>query len=81
MGTSGIPRPLTQSERARIERAQNRIAEAETAARDLVRRAILERDEEIAAAVRAGASQTDVADVLGMSRQAIYNAVKRAEDR
>ena len=79
MGISNIPRPLTDSERARIEQAQNRIGEAEASARELVRTAVLERDVQIAAAVRAGASQTDIASALGISRQAVYNAVRRAE--
>jgi len=82
MGASGIsPRPLTDAERDRILRAQARIPEAEELARELVRRAVTERDAEIAAAVEAGASQTDIAATLGISRQAIYNAVKRTEDR
>ncbi len=71
------PRPLTDDERARIERAQNRIPEAEEMAREIVRRAVAERDAEIAEAVKAGASQTDIADVLGITRQAVYNAIKR----
>lgn len=74
------PRPLTNPERARIERAQARIPDAEEMARELVRRAVAERDAEIAAAVKAGARQTDIAEALGMSRQSIYNAVKRVDD-
>jgi DNA-binding NarL/FixJ family response regulator len=71
------PRPLTDAERARIERAHNRIAVAEQQARDRVRRAVAERDKAIAQAVRAGAKQTDIAEALGLSRQAIHDAVKR----
>lgn len=72
------PRPLTDGERARIERAQSRIPDVEQTARELVRRAIADRDTEILAAVEAGASQSDIARLLGMSRQAIYDAIKRA---
>lgn len=81
MRTSSIPRPLTDAERARIGRAQSRIPEAEKMGREIVRRAVAERDTEIADAVRAGASQTDIAAALGMTRQAVYNVVKRAGDR
>jgi DNA-binding NarL/FixJ family response regulator len=82
MQTSDMsPRPLTSAERARIQRAQARIPEAEEMARELVRRAVAERDAEIAAAVRAGASQTDIARALGVTRMTVYNAVKRAQDR
>jgi DNA-binding NarL/FixJ family response regulator len=83
VGTSSAisPRPLTDAERATIQRAHSRIPEAEEMARELVRRAVAERDAEITAAVRAGASQTDIAEAIGVSRQAIYNAIKRSEDR
>lgn len=74
------PRPLTDAERDRIERAQTRIPEAEEAARELVRRAVAKRDQAIAAAVKAGASQTDIAAALGLTRQTVYNAVKRAAE-
>jgi DNA-binding NarL/FixJ family response regulator len=80
-GFRSIPRPLADAERARIERAQQRIAKAESTARELVREAIAERDAEIAAAVKAGASQTDIAATLDITRQAIHNALKRASDR
>ncbi len=79
--SSTISRPLTDAERARIERAQAGIPEAEGMARELVRRAVAERDAEIEAAVTAGASQTDIAQALGITRQAVYNAVKRSRDR
>jgi DNA-binding CsgD family transcriptional regulator len=75
-----IARPLTDAERARIERAHHRIAEAEEEARDKVRQAIADRDREIAAAVRAGARQTDIARALGISRQTVRIAVRRAEE-
>lgn len=75
-----IPRPLTDAERARIERAQAGIPKAEGIAREVVRRAVAERDAEIAAAVQAGASQTDIAHALGITRQAVYQAIKRAAD-
>ena len=81
METTAIsPRPLTSAETARIQRAHDAIAQAEEAARQLVRRAVAERDAKIAAAVRAGASQTDIARLLDISRQAVYNAVKRSEN-
>ena len=73
------PRPLTDGERARINRAQDRIAAAESSAREIVRQAVAARDEEIVAAVKAGASQTDVAAALGLTRQAVRNAIKRVE--
>ena len=75
-----MSRPLTDAERARIERAQGRIPEAQGIAREIVRRAVAERDAEIAAAVRSGASQTEIAAALGMTRQAIHQAVKRTLD-
>jgi biotin operon repressor len=46
-----------------------------------VRHAVAERDAEIAEAVQAGASQTDIARVLGLTRQAIYTAIQRARDQ
>ncbi|HTP20860.1 MAG TPA: helix-turn-helix domain-containing protein [Solirubrobacteraceae bacterium] len=49
-------------------------------ARELVRRAVAERDAEIAVAVRAGAKQTDIAAELGISRQAVYDAVQRVKE-
>lgn len=76
---SRIPRPLTDAERAKILRAHQKIADAEESAREIVRRAIAKRDAEIAAAVKAGASQTEVARALGLRRQSIHNALKRAE--
>lgn len=48
--------------------------------RELVAKAVAERDTEIAAAVSAGASQTDIAAALGITRQAVYNAVKRSSN-
>jgi len=81
MGVSPIsPRPLTDAERGRIRRAHDRIPEAEAMARELVRRAVAERDAEIAVAVRAGAKQTDIAAELGISRQAVYDAVQRVKE-
>lgn len=80
MQTTGIsPRPLTDTERARIERAHHRISLAEQQARERVRRAVAERDKAIAQAVRAGARQTDIAKALGLSRQAIHDALKRRD--
>lgn len=49
-------------------------------AREVIKRAVAERDAEIAAAVKAGASQTDIAAALHLTRQAIHNAVKRSAD-
>jgi len=72
------PRPLTDAERARIERAHQRIAVAEQRARERVARAVAERDKAIVDATRAGASRTDIARALGLSRQAIHDAIKRA---
>ena len=74
------PRPLTDAERARIEWAQRRIPVAEDVARQLVRRAVAQRDAEIAAAVRAGADQADIALVLGTTPEAIHDAVERTEE-
>ena len=73
------PRPLSSAERLRIERAQAQIREAQEEARALVRDAIAKRDAEIAAAVRAGAYQSEIARLLSVSRQAVYDAVKRAK--
>jgi DNA-binding NarL/FixJ family response regulator len=74
------PRPLTDAERARRAKAQRRVAQTAERAREQVRRALADRDSEIAAAVRAGASQTDIARALGITRQAVHVAVRRASD-
>jgi MoxR-like ATPase len=76
-----LTRPLTDAERDRILRAHRRIFDAEEMARELVRRAYEDRDAEIVAAVKAGASQTHVAATLDISRQAVHTAIRRASER
>lgn len=70
------PRPLTDAERRRILRAHRRIPPAE----ETVRRLYAARDREIRDATDAGASPSDIAEALGMTRQSVYDARKRAED-
>jgi DNA-binding NarL/FixJ family response regulator len=76
-----LTRPLTDTERDRILRAHRRILDAEEMARELVRRAYEDRDAEIAAAVQAGASQTNIAAALEISRQAVHTAIRRVSER
>jgi DNA-binding NarL/FixJ family response regulator len=75
-----MTRPLTDAERDRILRAHQRIFDAEEMARELVRRAYEDRDAEIVAAVQAGASQTNIAAALEISRQAVHTAMRRASE-
>jgi DNA-binding NarL/FixJ family response regulator len=79
--TAISPRPLTDAERARIRSKHDRIRGTEQRAREMIRDAVADRDAEIADAVRAGASQTDIATELDMSRQGISDAVKRGRQR
>jgi DNA-binding NarL/FixJ family response regulator len=80
--TSGIsPRPLTDAEWTRIERARTHVQNIEQTARQLVRQAWAEYDAEIAETVRAGASQTEIAERLGIKRQAVHLSVKRTQNR
>jgi hypothetical protein len=71
-------RPLTDRELARLEHEREHIIAAEQRARKIVRDAIVHRDRVIAEVVRGGASQTGCADALGITRQAIHNAIRRA---
>ena len=67
------PRRLTGQEEAELLEAARRLKAAEDEAGLLLTR----RDRLIAELVQAGARVTDVADVLNMSRNAVYAAVER----
>jgi Homeodomain-like domain len=73
-----IPRPLSSTERQRLERAQADVQRAERDARERVRKARAKRDREILRAVENGAAIADIARLLGLSRQAVYIALERA---
>lgn len=68
------PRRLTGKEEAELVDAAKRLATTESRVAELLR----DRDRLIAEIVQAGARVTDVADVLNMSRSAVYDAVDRA---
>lgn len=74
-----VPRPLTARERERIVRLQRSFEQTEHEARERIRQAMLARDRAIADAVDADAAVADVARVLGLSRQGVYQAVERAK--
>jgi len=74
-----VPRPLTERERERIVGLQRHFEQTEHEARELIRQAMLARDRAIASAVDADAAIADVARVLGLSRQGVYQAVERAK--
>lgn len=69
------PRRLTGAEEAELVAAAKRLQTAEDAVSPLM----LARDRLIAEVVQAGARVSDVADVLNMSRNAVYDAIKRAD--
>jgi DNA-binding NarL/FixJ family response regulator len=68
------PRRLTGKEEAELVEAAQRLANSEEETARLLR----ERDRLILEVVQAGARVTDIADVLHMTRSAIYAAVERA---
>lgn len=68
------PRRLTGREETELVEAARRLEEAEAE----VARFMRERDRLILEVTQAGARITDVADVLNMSRNAVYGAVDRA---
>jgi DNA-binding NarL/FixJ family response regulator len=68
------PRRLTGSEESELVAAADRLKAAERRAGELMR----ERDRLIADVVQAGARVKDVADVLNLTRNAVYAAVERA---
>lgn len=68
------PRRLTGAEEAELVEAGQRLEAAEAAVGELLR----DRDHLIADVVAAGARVTDIADVLHLTRNAIYAAVDRA---
>ncbi len=68
------PRRLTGKEEAELVHAAERLQTAETTVDEVMRA----RDRLIADVVQAGARVTDIADVLNMSRSAVYDAVDRA---
>jgi transcriptional regulator len=71
------PRPLTDAERRRIERAHQQIGVIERQARERVQQAMARRDKLITDAVNAGARKSDIARALGLTRQAVYDALER----
>ena len=73
-----VPRPLTAGERERIVRLQRGFEQTEHEARERIRQAMLARDRAIADAVDADAAVADIARVLGLSRQGVYQAMERA---
>jgi hypothetical protein len=68
------PRRLTGAEESELTAAAVRLKDAETDVERLMR----DRDRLIAELVQAGARITDIADVLGLTRSAVYGAVERA---
>lgn len=68
------PRRLTGKEESELLAAAERLRTGERDVEHLLR----ERDRLIADVVQAGARVTDVADVLSISRTAVYDAVERA---
>lgn len=68
------PRRLTGKEETELVEAARRLEQAEAE----VARFMRERDRLILEVTQAGARITDVADVLNMSRNAVYGAVDRA---
>jgi hypothetical protein len=74
-----IARRITPDEEGRIREAQRRLAEAERQAQERVQRALAMRDAEILRACEQGASQASIGRVLGITRQAVALAVRRAK--
>jgi transcriptional regulator with GAF, ATPase, and Fis domain len=70
------PRRLTGAEEAALVKAAKRLRGAESVASERMR----ERDRLIADLVETGARVADVADVLHITRNAVYDAIKRVED-
>ncbi len=68
------PRRLTGAEESELVAASDRLKAAEAEVGRLMR----DRDRLISEIVHAGARITDVADVLGLTRSAVYGAVERA---
>jgi hypothetical protein len=68
------PRRLTGKEEGELLEVVERLKAAEAGVGQLMH----ERDRLIADVVQAGARVTDVADVLNLSRSAVYDAVERA---
>jgi DNA-binding NarL/FixJ family response regulator len=69
------PRRLTGAEEAELVEAVKQLQSAEADVASLMSK----RDQLIADVVQAGARVSDVADVLNMSRNAVYDAIKRAD--
>lgn len=80
-----MTRSLLPVETAAIWQAQDGVRvtkrQARKAAREAISAAVAERDRQIAGAVRHGANPADIARLLGLTRQAVYAAVKRAAAR
>lgn len=72
--TDVSPRRLTGKEEAELVEAARRLQGAEGEASRLLR----DRDRLILEVVQAGARVTDVADVLNLTRKAVYDACDRA---
>ena len=71
---------MSTVERQRLERAQADVERVERDAQERVRKARAKRDAEILRAVGNGASISDVARTLGMTREGIYAALRRARE-
>lgn len=75
--TSRMPRPLTGTERGRIEAARRRIEKLQ---RDL-EAATLERDLAILDAFNGRAQVTEIASAAGISRKTVYQLLDRLGER
>jgi hypothetical protein len=69
---------LSEPERRKLQRAQADVERVQRDAAERVRKARARRDATIAEAVGNGASITDIARTLGLTREAIYSALRRA---
>ena len=69
------PRRLTGKEEGELVAVAERLADADAHAAELLR----ERDRLILDVTQAGARVSDVANVLGISRNAVYDAITRAK--
>ncbi len=68
------PRRLTGKEESELVEAVRKLEAGEREAERL----LAERDRLILEIAQAGARVTDIADVLGLTRSAVYNAMERA---
>lgn len=71
---------MSTLERRRLEKAQAEVERTERDAQERVRKARAKRDQEILRAIENGAQVSDVARTLGMTREGIYTALRRARE-